>query len=371
MGFALGLFGFLLTTAYCPFIAGAAVTPRWLLLACVVPTMLIGLLLDGQRIKITVAHVVGSVFLGWMALSLAWSATPYDSVDVLWQMALLGGCFALGSAIDDCRPFLVGCAIGIGVSSGLLMIEAASGWTVERLANTAAVTPYAGLFGNRNYLGEAAAVVLVGFMALDAEQRKWPLVPFWALICLMPALALCRSRGGFLAVAVAYAWMLWSAGYRRLVIGLGAAALLALIAAVVFSHDSSILDRLHIWGDAVLGLTIFGRGIGSFGGSLVAYFTDPMALRNIYTHNEFLQIFYELGVPGLVLFVVFGGFIVFGTDYWPRYVFVAALVEGCFGFSFHMPVTGAVGLLMAGAAARCLPWLCDEAKLGRGRLSSR
>jgi hypothetical protein len=167
----LGCFGFGLATAYCPFIHGAPTTPRWLLLAAVVPISLIVALLVGRTIKITAAHVVGTVFIGWAALSLAWSSAPYDSVGAIWQLLLLAGCFALGSLIDDLSPFFAGAAIGLGISSVLVLIDVSTGWRIEDIAGSLAPFPPAALFGNKNYLAEMAALVLVGMYAYQTTDE--------------------------------------------------------------------------------------------------------------------------------------------------------------------------------------------------------
>jgi hypothetical protein len=195
----LGCFGFGLATAYCPFIHGAPTTPRWLLLAAVVPISLIVALLVGRTIKITAAHVVGTVFIGWAALSLAWSSAPYDSVGAIWQLLLLAGCFALGSLIDDLSPFFAGAAIGLGISSVLVLIDVSTGWRIEDIAGSLAPFPPAALFGNKNYLAEMAALVLVGMYAYqttDEMEPGWSTLRFLAMVgCLLPALALTGDRG--------------------------------------------------------------------------------------------------------------------------------------------------------------------------------
>lgn len=382
-------FGFLLAVAYCPFIEGAAATPRWLLLAMVVPAALVILLLVGRTVEVTAAHIAGGALLGWAVLSMAWSETHYDSMDALWKLMLLGGCFALGSSVqvwpkdspsiwigDDWRPFLGGCALGLGVSSGLVLVEAATGWHVEMLSGARAVTPYAALFGNRNYLAEAAALVLVGLVATEGlfSGRRWPSVRFWLLAgCLVPALAFTHARGALLALLVALGVMFWPDRWHRYrwpVVALSIAAFCGM--AYLWSGQSSVEDRLHIWADAVRGLSLFGHGIGSFGGTLpqFAYYTDPMVVRQVYAHNDLLQVAYELGLPGLVLALAFI-WLVLQSDRSERFVFLALIVESIFAFPNHLPVTGAVGALLAGCSARSLPRFCVADVFGRDRLYAR
>lgn len=377
MNVALGLFGFLLTSLYCPFIEGAAVAPRWLMISAVVPMMLLGLMIAGRRVVVTWAHVAGAAFLGWAALSLAWSATPYDSVDALWKLALLGGCFALGSLVDDWRPFLIGCALGLAVSSAMVVFELFTGLRIEMVSGAKWMTFYAALFGNRNYLGEAVALVLVGMIALSGQQGRLP-KRFWLLVgALLPALLLSGSRTGLLAVIAVLGWALWPRHLRWLLFALGGAAVVPFVGVAYWFSSTGILDRLRIWSDAVLGLTWLGRGVGSFGGALPAHFTDPMVSRNAYAHNDLLQIGFELGLPGAALAVWFcwlilrGPIVVAGYARSYRLIFAAFLVEGCFGFPFYLPVSGAVGFLMAGGVAGALPRVRFENGLCRGLFHAR
>jgi O-antigen ligase len=358
----LGCFGFGLAVAYCPFIHGAPTTPRWLLLAAVVPISLIVALLVGRTIKITAAHIVGAAFIGWACLSLAWSSSSYDSIGALWELLLLAGCFALGSLIDDLSPFFAGAAIGLGISSALVLIDVATGWRIEDIAGSVAPTPLSALFGNKNYLAEMAALVCVGIFAyqpINEIDIRWSPLRFLALVgCLVPALALTGARGALLAIAVVTIIGVWQMGERWVAVGMVQGLVLIGIAIWVWKGHLSVDSRLHIWADTVLALNFWGHGIGTLGNnfSLFAHLTDPMPVRNVYAHNDLLQIAYELGVPGVVFIL---GFIVLvlkggGPE---RYIFIAFLVEAAFAFPSHFPSTAAIAAVCSGCAANRLPRL--------------
>ena len=348
-----GCFGFALAVAYCPVIIGGTATPRWLLIAAVVPIALIVAEVAGRSIEITWAHVIGAMFLGWAALSLLWSANHYDSVDALWRLALLAGCFAIGSVIDDARPLLVGMMFGLGVSSGLVLVEAGTGWALP------AATPMAGLFGNRNYLGEATALVFIGLISIEVQPFLHRLTwwRFWVLLgCLGPALAFTHARGALVAIGVAIFGMLWH--YRLRWVAILLAVLAVEIAGVVFwiwPNYGSIVDRFNIWRDAVHGLSLFGSGFGTFGATIAAHaiHIDPAAVRDTHAHNDLLEVAYELGLPGALLALAFV-VSVLRSDRMERFVFLALIVEGMFAFPSFLPLTGALGLFAAGVASRGL-----------------
>jgi len=369
----LGCFGFALAVFYCPFIHGAPTTPRWLLLAAVVPTALIVALLAGRAVEVTAAHLAGGAFIGWAALSLIWSSAPYDSVGALWPLLLLAGCFALGSLIADLSPFFAGAALGLGISSVLVVIDVTTGWRIEDIAGSVAPFPPAALFGNKNYLAEMAALVLVGVYAYQPKGEfdiRWSPLRFLGLIgCLLPALALTEGRGALLAIAVVAVIGVWQMGERWVAAGMVAGLLVIGMALWVWKGHGSVDDRLNIWTDTIMALNFWGHGLGSMGSNfaLFAHMTDPMPVRNAFAHNDFLQIAYELGLPGAVLVLAFVG-LVLKAGGPERYIFIAFIVEANLAFPSHLPTTGAIAALVAGVSAGRLPRLRLATVIGRDRL---
>ncbi|WP_339426760.1 hypothetical protein, partial [Pseudomonas proteolytica] len=95
----LGLFGLALMAAFWPGIAGAATTPRWIvcgLLGFAWFTM--------APAPWSAPATMGALLLGWLALSLSWSAGPLDGVDTAMKLALAAIAFAVGMASCDLRP---------------------------------------------------------------------------------------------------------------------------------------------------------------------------------------------------------------------------------------------------------------------------
>jgi hypothetical protein len=139
----------------------------------------------------------------------------------------------------------------------------------------------------------------------------------------------------------------------------------------IWKGHNSVDDRLNIWTDTVMALNFWGHGLGSLGSNfaLFAHITDPLPVRNVYAHNEFLQIAYELGAPGVILALTFVALVLKGGGP-ERYIFIAFLVEANLAFPSHLPSTGAVAALCAGAAAHRLPRLRLAHVIGRDRLSS-
>lgn len=336
MNRALAALGLILCIAYWPYINGAATAPRWMVIAACVPLLLFLV----PRVEITRAHVVGFLFVAWSLLTLTWTATWYDSVDAAWKLVLLVGCFALGSALSDLRPLYRGMAIGIGISSILVLTDALGLFSVPKHHGLA------GLFVNSLFLAEIAALVLVGAFA---NFLPWPY-----LVAVAPSVFLTGGRAPLLAIGVVFVARLWRTSRDAALATIAVLCIGAMIAIVL--RPDSVFERLDIWSDTLRGLSAFGHGLGSFAGLFPQYarLVDASANRFENPHNEFLQIAFETGIPGLVLALAFC-WLILKTESPERYVFIAFVVEACFAFPNHLPCTAFLAALVAGHAARALP----------------
>jgi hypothetical protein len=337
--------GFLASSLYWPGIAGAASTPRWAFLFAAVPWMLL------PR-RMSTAHVAGALFIGWAILTIAWGAAPLDGVGALAELLLLAACFCLGNQIENLRPIIIGAALGLTVSSGFAV---AQWWGFEPIRGGYA----SGLFSNGNYLAEAAALVIVGVIA----ERLW-----WVLPGLLPALLLPHARGAILAAVLG---MIVAFRSRlEVVIALGGAVAIAGLWSA-FHLDPTTLDRLDLWNTALRNVTFFGHGIGSFW----AVYPD-LDMRAVVTespefaHNEFLNIAFEIGIPGLVLALAFCATMAGPIDT-SRLILIALAVESCFAFPLHLPTSAFLGAICAGHAVRTRYLLRLGALRGRRVVASR
>ena len=249
----------------------------------------------------------------------------------------------LGSRLDTIRPVIIGCGLGIWVSSAVMLLG------IETPVGDGA-NP--GLFANSNVIGDTAALVLVAALAC----RAWWLVPG-----IVPALWIAHCRGAWLALLVALAAYLWRWS-RPLSFGLAGVGAIALVYSVEMGSDS-INIRATMWGDILPQLTLLGRGLGSFFTDYPLYSSgmDTLATRPEHVHNDWLEFAFELGVGSLFLFAVL----------WlsRSIVLLVFIVEACTGFPAHMPVTAVVAGIVAGHAVRSRDSLRHD--LARRRISLR
>lgn len=341
----MGLLAFTVSVLYWPGIAGAATTPRWALLFAVVP-WLVGCT------RWTTAHLFGALFIGWAALSLFWTADTLDSINALLILGLSALIFNLGYELQDLRPVYVGAGIGIAISGVIASFQVAE-------INIVRGYGPAGLFVNPIFLGEAAGLVLVGAVG----ERLWLVAAI-----VTPALALSAARAAMLGGALALA--IHFRNRWRLLLAIAVVAGLA-VAAYSWGRvrlDSSELERLAIWRSTWAGVTWLGHGIGSFWSTYPQFDIRPHPPRRPeFAHNEWLNVAFELGPVGFVLFCSWCISLA-GPLNSSRLVLITLAVESCFAFPLHLPTTAFLGMLCAGHAVRDRAVLRDLAVHSRRTL---
>jgi len=183
-----------------------------------------------------------------------------------------------------------------------------------------------GILGNSNLLAMVAllAVAVFGVQLADRTVRRGAGIT-WLVIALL-ALALTRSStvilaGLFTAVVLAFAlWTRHRPADRRLPIYLSAVGLVVVVGGLVsvfasripavFGKSEDLTGRLDIW-HKVIELAqqrpVFGWGWVSYWAPWVYPF-DGLAVRNKVTylqaHNAWLDVWLQIGIVGLVVFVL-------------------------------------------------------------------
>ncbi len=356
---------------FVPGLAAPATTPRWALLAAVVPAVAI---FTPCR-RFTVAHGLGALLLGWAALSLFWTPNGWDGLRIIAELAIFAALFHIGAALPSLRPVYIGAALGLSVSSLLAVMQVLGLELVDRIPGPTGQA--AGLFMNRNYLAEPAALVLIGLIG----HRLW-----WALPLVLPSvlpvavmmpwnygesvrdlLALPMSRGAVLGLLAAGMLWLWPRS-RAAVVSLCIAA----SAALFLLMGPSTSSRFVIWASTLDGMTWLGNGIGSF------YTLFPShapawdflgTTRPVHAHNDWLEFAYELGpLAGICLL---GTLIMLAAMRGPepeRFILIALITEAAFGFPWHFAATVFLGGLVAGQLCVAGSALCGVFDRGRAAL---
>lgn len=172
--------------------------------------------------------------------------------------------------------------------------------------------------GNPNYFATSAVVCLpfAFFMALNADKRWKRMLCMGCLPISLLAIALTGSRGGLLALVVAFGLVIWFSPHRvrNLIL-----ACVVIIPFLIFAPVSPIQrlinpsksdvhteeTRLITW---QAGIEMFkahpltGVGLGNFKKLAIFYETGPKAI--YIAHNTYIGLVAELGFAGPILFLI-------------------------------------------------------------------
>lgn len=319
------LYGFILAVCYVPGVTGFALPTGWLVLSATLPFIL-------RRDLIRCLNPL----LLWATLGLAWTMIWQQGIYDVWKLAILSGVFVLGQDRDS--PMLMrGMAVGLSASTVVAIFQMMGYHPLPSI-----YAPPSGLFFNPNIYGEIACLLTVWFLASGA----WP----WALAC-VPGVFLSQSRTALFtlaALAALWAWRRWPLAGPLAIF----ATLLVLLPSVASKPGAGFPYRLAIWQNTIAGFTPLGRGPGSYLSTSPAFatHTDSMASREEDAHNDFLQIAYQYGVPGIAILCAVVGLALYGPLGPDRYLLLAFLAIAMFNFPLEIPLESCLGII---ALARC------------------
>ncbi len=282
-------------------------------------------------------------------MSLCWTFNLYDGVRNALMFGLLALIFC--AAPLTLRQVYAAMAIGLTINSGVAIAQV-YGWDFLSQANVPA-----GLFFNRNFGGEIAAMVLTGVIA----SRLW-----WAIPGILPTLVLSHCRGAWLALGVAGIVLIWQ--YNRLAAA-SVGAVSAAAGATYWLGGSSIEQRFAVWRDTWDGVTFWGRGIGAFFTTFPEHSTrlDPLVFRPSTAHADLINLTYELG-PGVLLLIGLLVYCLRAPLRAEHYVLIVFLTEGLVGFPLYLPATAFLAALVLGSLCRDRPELCWQDVRSRARV---
>jgi hypothetical protein len=263
-----------------------------------------------------------------LGLGLIRSPVIWDGLYVYWHLVLFVACVL--AAPKNMRPVYVGAGLGLALNGAIVAAQYWGGWHPWNEP-----IPNSGLFFNKSLGSEMAALVIVGLAGSGSR--------FFIPLAAIPLITQPLTRGPLLALAVASAAWVWSkhrfAAVLLSILAVGLAYRLAAIGPRMFNVEM----RLTVWNDMVQNLNLLGWGLGSF------IWSYPWIE---FAHNDFLQVLYELGIPGAVLFLGFFAYCLARGPLTERLVLTVFLVEGCFGFPLFIPGTAFMAGLAAGSILR-------------------
>lgn len=307
----LGGFGFLVAIAYIPWISGAAVTTRWVVLAIGCWLMMSN---EPPRVNWKLARPMLAL-LGWMLLTLLWSEQPYDGVNAAIHLVIITACVLFGACTSDPRPLYLGFAAGV----------AFLGFPLDLY------------YPDPNLLGETAVVALVALCTQWPDKTR----AFIAAI-LLAAMFYSKSRASFLGLACVVIAASSLVSWRAAIV-LSLSSISVVVATLAFGQWGSLTDRINIWHDTAAGVTWLGHGLGSFRNSVGYYggWLDVLSgIRPDHAHNDLLEIAFESGIVGASIAIAAFAILIART--WGEresYILIASLGCAMATFQLHLPST--------------------------------
>jgi len=273
------------------------------------------------------------VFLGWAAISVVWSEYQWvtlGGVAYLVAYAFIGVFIAytrdtiqIVRSWGDVLRVVLGASLAIEIFSGILIDAPIPFLNVQ--AKIAELGPISGVLQTRNQLGLLALVAAVSFATELRTRSVRPLVGVLSLVGAGACIVLTQSAiiigtAGVVAVAAAVLF-----GIRRVrpdrrqtaqFVILGAAVVVIVVAWIfrsplvkAFNAEGALDYRLHLWQKIVAllpGNTIEGWGwTGRWHPEVAPYLalTTDKDRPAASALNAFLDVWFQIGIIGLVIFV--------------------------------------------------------------------
>ena len=267
----------------------------------------------------------------WLSIS----ESPYEAVSTSFALLPPLAIFAV-SATDNSRgvagALLIGTALAIVVGALQVASGPTSAWYFYPITNTGAV----GFFANGNHMATLllAAIPFVPALLLSGKSQQrlrgksaaTITIAIAALGLILIGIALNRSLAALLLVVpvllatglmIPVGWRLRWVGVPLVVLGLaGAVAALSTnplnSTSASSAKEYSLQSRQHIWrttAAAIAETFPVGTGLGSFQ-QVYRLQENPDRVDATYVnhaHNDYLELALELGLPGILLILVFFG----------------------------------------------------------------
>ena len=341
---------------------GSSLAPRWV--AVYVGAICALVLLSCQRrISLDSVDILGLGFLCWAALSLLWSP---DWKSGLLSLQNLLALFAIAWFVRH-RQY-IDKVIPVALVIGL--------WGAAILG---AIWPQVyGGFGNENFIAE---FVIAATALLMAVKWRWKhaniAILATVVVSLVYLVAFNHSHLKYLAAGgclVALGWLAYKHRYWVFIPALGLVALVGCLGLLLDSNHldqvtKSLTDRAEIWlntGAMIWHNPVLGVGIGGFDYAYPriahigllgnhTFLGEPTDFVGA-AHNEYLQLWAELGFIGMVI----AGLLVWQVLRWGsgpgRFCLFMIGVMALVGFPLQNPACAIVAALAVGLAARGRGW---------------
>ena len=247
--------------------------------------------------RIARASIPLALLILWAGLRAMYHSFPLRSLQVLLLFLMAGLLYAAARDLSDRHARIVGLAIlvGVGYEWGLGLLNAFRIYPFMAWISPEHVGKGMGFLTHPNYWGSFMALGLPlvwAYLGIPAAALVFILI----LKTVSPGPVICAAVG-----AAVMAWPLFGRAVRFLVVAVGAGS----IVGTLTLHEWRLSGRSEVWSVAlpeIMRWPVLGQGLGQwrqwaedYNRELGKFFVTLQA------HNEPLQLWFELGVIGLLI----------------------------------------------------------------------
>lgn len=354
-----------------PWLAGALVTSPFFqgangdLLVATQIFLLIGVVavlwqgyVDGIAIPRSHLAVAITFYWLWLAITLFWSRVPFYSTYTFWWMSALPLSFWLYALIPDREGVwrytaAASLLVGLGLATTGIMQLHVFGETPQAMFLN--INSYAGLL---NIIAIPTAAYFLISLTAESSRDSRKILLGTALFVFAYAVGITKGRGALLAFILGMALVLGVAARHVSWRVIAKAALLIVLALGLanLSLQAGLVDRMQTlsdpvsagWGRFLIWQASWellqespwrGIGLGIYSLAWPPYRHPDDGSAGFFAHNDYLHLWIEAGLPGLILFVA-----VLVSAFW---IFIRALRRHMGSGAQTIELTGLTAAVMA------------------------
>jgi O-antigen ligase len=259
-------------------------------------------------------------YVGWLAVTLTWGTVPNYNVITFWWLCSFPLAFWLYTVSPDREALWYRAAALVLILALVLSLQASYQLVVRELEPKSV---FIDINSHAAFIALIALPVAGYFLANLSARSKYDgksLMLGGAVFILVFAVALTAGRGVMVALVTGMAVLIgvaWGRTPRRAMAALTVLVVIALVAGNLVAHGKTTARILTLIDPETAGLTRFliweqtwaiikespwfGKGLGAFGLVFPAHQNPLDSSAGFMVHNDYLQIWLEAGLPGLIL----------------------------------------------------------------------
>jgi O-antigen ligase/Tfp pilus assembly protein PilF len=259
-------------------------------------------------------------YVGWLAVTLTWGTVPSYNVITFWWLCGLPLAFWLYTVSPEREALWHRVALLVLILALVLSLQASYQLVVRELEPKSVFLDINSHAAFIALIALPAAGYFIASLAVRSKHDGKTYILGAAVFILVFAIALTAGRGAMVVLVTGMAVLIgvaWGRAPRRAIVALTILVVAGLFMGNIVAQGKTTARMLTLIDPETAGLTRFliweqtwaiikeapwlGKGLGAFGLVFPAYQNPLDSSAGFMVHNDYLQIWLEAGLPGLVL----------------------------------------------------------------------